>query len=101
IGSWQDAQLIEAGEMLPEYTRSRANGYLDWIGPAIARHPDFAKFGFMYGGRPVDDPSKWEITAYPITSFLRMEEQEEEIVERPVQEGPETIIDAEWSKEVQ
>ena len=75
VGNWQDAQLIEAGEMLPEYTRSRANGYLDWIGPAIARHPDFEKFGVMYGGRTVDDPSKWEIAAYPVSSFLEMEEQ--------------------------
>ncbi|WP_262173723.1 helicase-exonuclease AddAB subunit AddA [Saccharococcus sp. Marseille-Q5394] len=100
IGSWQDAQLIEAGEMLPEYTRSRANGYLDWVGPAIARHPDFEKFGFMYGGRPVDDPSKWEIAAYPVSSFLMMEEQEEETVDRPMPTTTETVIDADWSDEV-
>ncbi|RLQ92995.1 helicase-exonuclease AddAB subunit AddA [Planomicrobium sp. Y74] len=25
---------------LPDFVRSRAKGYLDWIGPAIARHPD-------------------------------------------------------------
>ena len=45
IVKWQDAQLVDPELMLPEYTRSRANGYLDWIGPAVARHPAFAKFG--------------------------------------------------------
>ncbi len=25
---------------LPDFMRSRAKGYLDWIGPAVARHPD-------------------------------------------------------------
>lgn len=25
---------------LPDFMRSRAKGYLDWIGPALARHPD-------------------------------------------------------------
>lgn len=28
---------------LPDFMRSRAKGYLDWIGPAIARHPDAAE----------------------------------------------------------
>lgn len=28
---------------LPDFVRSRAKGYLDWIGPAIARHPDAAE----------------------------------------------------------
>lgn len=28
---------------LPDFVRSRAKGYLDWIGPAIARHPDVAE----------------------------------------------------------
>lgn len=27
---------------LPDFMRSRAKGYLDWIGPAVARHPDAA-----------------------------------------------------------
>ena len=51
---WQDAQLIDPELMLPEYTRSRANGYLDWIGPAVARHPAFEKFGGIPGGQSVD-----------------------------------------------
>lgn len=79
IGKWQDAQLIDPELMLPEYTRSRANGYLDWIGPAVARHQAFAKFGGILGGQLMDDPSVWQIDAFPSSSMLT--EIEETIVE--------------------
>ena len=49
IGKWQDAQLVDPAMMLPEYTRSRAKSYLDWIGPAVARHTDFGKFDVFQG----------------------------------------------------
>ncbi|BAQ10254.1 ATP-dependent helicase/nuclease subunit b [Bacillus sp. OxB-1] len=70
IVKWQDAQLVNPAERLPEYVRSRANGYLDWIGPAVARHPAFEKFGVIQGGELLDDRSKWEIDALPVSSFL-------------------------------
>jgi len=70
IGKWQDAQLIDPTLMLPDYTRSRANGYLDWLGPAVARHPDFAKFDVVQGGRFIDDTSKWKIDALPFSSLV-------------------------------
>ncbi|WP_339254941.1 helicase-exonuclease AddAB subunit AddA [Sporosarcina sp. FSL W8-0480] len=100
IGKWQDAQLLESGAMLPEYTRSRANGYLDWIGPAIARHSDFEKFGVMYGGSLTPDSSKWEISAYPVSSFVDTEADSEETAETegliPMDEASEGY----WSAEV-
>ena len=78
VVKWQDAQLIEPGQMLPEYTRSRANGYLDWIGPAVARHADFDKFGVIPGGQLIDDPSKWRIDALPVTSLSNQIEESPE-----------------------
>ena len=69
ITKWQEAQLLEADEPLPEYKRSRAAGYLDWIGPAIARHLDFAKFGKAAGGELMEDDSSWEVNAYPFSAF--------------------------------
>lgn len=81
IGKWQDAQLIDPELMLPEYTRSRANGYLDWIGPAVARHQAFAKFGGIPGGQLMDDPSVWQIDAFPSSSLLT------EIEETTVESG--------------
>ncbi|MHA6258433.1 helicase-exonuclease AddAB subunit AddA [Sporosarcina sp. CAU 1771] len=77
IGKWQDAQLVDPLLMLPEYTRSRANGYLDWIGPAIARHTAFGKFGVIQGGQFVDSPSEWTINALPFSSVFDVSEEEE------------------------
>lgn len=77
---WQDAQLIDPLLMLPDYTRSKANGYLDWIGPAVARHPDFAKFDVVSGGRFIDDESKWSIDALPFSGVLDVVEVEDEEV---------------------
>lgn len=81
IGNWQDAQLIDPLLMLPEYTRSRANSYLDWIGPALARHTDFGKFDILQGGQFVEHPSTWQIDALPFSSVvnvLRIEELDEQ-----------------------
>ncbi|MFC7365065.1 MULTISPECIES: helicase-exonuclease AddAB subunit AddA [Bhargavaea] len=60
IMKWQEGQLAP-GERLPEYIRSRAAGYLDWIGPAVARHRAFAPHGVVQGGQLLDDGSVWNI----------------------------------------
>lgn len=69
ITKWQDAQLVDPVERLPDYMRSRANGYLDWIGPAVARHADFKKFGTTQGALVKEHPSKWAINALPVSYF--------------------------------
>lgn len=69
ITKWQDAQLVDPGDRLPDYMRSRANGYLDWIGPAVARHEDFIKFGTTQGALVKEHPSKWAINALPVSYF--------------------------------
>jgi ATP-dependent helicase/nuclease subunit A len=57
IGKWQDI-ASSSGDRLPEYVRSRAKGFLDWIGPAVARHPDFSLWqGQAHTG--LQHPSKW------------------------------------------
>ncbi|WP_313237481.1 helicase-exonuclease AddAB subunit AddA [Sporosarcina ureae] len=76
MNKWQEAQLLDENEPLPEYTRSRATGYLDWIGPAVARHMDFGKFGKTTGGELMDDPSSWEVNAYPFSAFHSTNEVE-------------------------
>ncbi|MCZ2257249.1 helicase-exonuclease AddAB subunit AddA [Sporosarcina sp. G11-34] len=81
IGKWQDSQLVDPLLMLPEYTRSRANSYLDWIGPAIARHTDFGKFDILQGGQFVEDPSRWEINALPFSSVVDVSRVESEDIE--------------------
>lgn len=76
MNKWQEAQLLNEEDPLPEYTRSRATGYLDWIGPAVARHMDFGKFGKTTGGELMADPSTWEVNALPFSAFHRTNEVE-------------------------
>lgn len=78
---WQDAQLIGPTEMLPEYTRSRANSYMDWIGPAIARHADYEKFGLMDDGRFMTSPSHWNVNVLPFQALETVNQAAEEMKE--------------------
>ncbi|MFJ7932865.1 helicase-exonuclease AddAB subunit AddA [Sporosarcina sp. NPDC096371] len=88
IIKWQDAQLIDSDLMLPEYTRSRANGYLDWIGPAVARHPAFEKFGGIPGGQLMSDASIWRIDALPVSAFFTKAEGTDEEAAEPLDTLP-------------
>lgn len=103
IGKWQDSQLVDPALMLPEYVRSRANGYLDWIGPALARHTDFGKFDVIPGGRFVEDPSNWKIDALPFSMFSNLQVELTEIAEDLVeerQEQEEEVVDEVLYQEV-
>lgn len=81
MSKWQDAQLIGPTEMLPAYTRSRASRYIDWIGPAIARHVDYEKFEVLPEGRFMTSPSKWVINMFPF-----------EALEKPITEAKLDIL---------
>lgn len=59
---WQDAQLLALGDPLPEHQRAKASNYFDWIGPAIARHPDY-----------LADVEEMERTASPDHSRFKIE----------------------------
>ncbi|HWL22657.1 MAG TPA: helicase-exonuclease AddAB subunit AddA [Ureibacillus sp.] len=78
VGSVKDfektaAKWCEAGHtsnpMLPEYIRARAKNYLDWIGPAIARHECFSSF-YENSYTPIQHPSIWKISAISNDMFL-------------------------------
>ena len=77
VGSVKDyektfAKWCEAGHsssaMLPEYVRARAKTYLDWIGPAIARHECFSSY-YDHSFSPVQHPSLWKISAISNETF--------------------------------
>ena len=93
IVKWQDAQLVDPELMLPEYTRSRANGYLDWIGPAVARHTAFAKFGSIPGGQSVIDASVWQIDALPVSAFFTKVGDSDEETVKSVDAVPIEVVD--------
>lgn len=44
IGKTIEKWKVSSSDLkLPDFMRSRAKGYLDWIGPAISRHPDITE----------------------------------------------------------
>ncbi len=91
--TWMDAKRIPKGEMLPDYIRAKAKSYLDWIGPAFARHPDFE-------GNEEDhsEQSHWKLTVIDTDDFkvANVEAiQEEELIE------VEPVVDEAILKEIQ
>ncbi len=64
---------------LPDFMRSRAKGYLDWIGPAIARHPD-AQGQLSVNGNKIDHSSRFHIEMIESQSLLPASETLEELL---------------------
>jgi ATP-dependent helicase/nuclease subunit A len=90
-----------AAVKLPDALLAGARSYLDWIGPAVARHPsaqelrDYAGCSGAAAGAFADDPSEWKIEVYTKVQ-LSMDEtethDEPELLEavrrfQPVEEG--------------
>ena len=80
---WIDAQSLPLDAPLQEYLRARANSYFDWVGPAIARHSDFAPLADA-PYKTVDSPSRWIVQAVSTQEFdyetpLDHEELQEEL----------------------
>nr|WP_106783806.1 helicase-exonuclease AddAB subunit AddA [Lysinibacillus timonensis] len=66
---WCEASNQLQDDMLKDYVRASANHYLDWIGPAIARHECFMEF--REGDYTVKNhPSKWRVSVIPSNAFL-------------------------------
>lgn len=81
LAKWEDASLA-ADEMLPEYVRARAKGFLDWIGPSVARHVDYAAWQGKQITNGLIDPSSWSFeTVY-------VEQMKNEIVGQIVPSPP-------------
>lgn len=70
-GDWSQSLFTE-GELLPDYLLAKARSYMDWIGPALIRHPS-AKLlrdlsGEMTGGHLLEytmDSPNWQISILP------------------------------------
>jgi ATP-dependent helicase/nuclease subunit A len=64
IHTWSK-HILHEGTLLPDHDLAKATCYLDWIGPALVRHPDASIFrnmtGFGYAEALEDEESKWTI----------------------------------------
>ncbi len=75
---WSFYQELEE-MVLPSYTRSKANHYLSWVGPAVARHQDFL---FAQYGKRNDavQTAKWFVNIISNEAFLAAAGTEEEMI---------------------
>ncbi len=66
--------------LLPDFKRSRARSYLDWIGPAVARHPDAE--ALHTGGDVLEHRSRFQVDIIETASLeapaVLLEEREED-----------------------
>lgn len=72
VTAWCEQQDIPAHESLPNYLRAKANNYLDWLGPAIARHDDFVA---MLEDREAYEPLQWRVSIVDAAQFILPAEQ--------------------------
>ncbi|MEK4522871.1 helicase-exonuclease AddAB subunit AddA [Psychrobacillus sp. FSL W7-1493] len=84
LDKWEDSQTLMSDEMIPDYKRAKAKGYLDWIGPALARHRDYSQLSQINEANIVEGPSKWNIVAKHIDE-LKVHQEEEKKEETSLQ----------------
>jgi ATP-dependent helicase/nuclease subunit A len=76
LRSWS-RQLDNRHQTLPDYELARARCYLDWVGPALIRHPhaglwrEHIGLGGATGGRCLADPSSWSFTIIKPQELVR------------------------------
>lgn len=56
-------------KVLPSYVRAKANSYLSWVGPSVARHSDFFFSNYGYEKQAVTT-EKWSVNIIPNNEFL-------------------------------
>lgn len=66
IGKWK---VTSPDVRLPDFMRSRAKGYLDWIGPALSRHPDIAEV-IGSPGSILPHPSRFQLNVIESQSLV-------------------------------
>ncbi|QUG40834.1 helicase-exonuclease AddAB subunit AddA [Psychrobacillus sp. INOP01] len=77
LEKWEDAQNVLSDEMLPGYMRAKAKGYLDWVGPALARHTNFRQLSAVNEANIVDSESRWKIVATCVDDLKHIAQEEE------------------------
>ncbi|MER1955738.1 MAG: helicase-exonuclease AddAB subunit AddA [Solibacillus sp.] len=86
---WQFYQDLQE-KVLPKYVRSKANSYLSWVGPAVARHNDF--LFAEYRSEKATKTEKWKITVVPNSDYLAANEQTDTVEEKDKQAVNEELV---------
>ncbi|WP_077614836.1 helicase-exonuclease AddAB subunit AddA [Caenibacillus caldisaponilyticus] len=80
VQKWRDAAQ-SSERVLPAYQRRKARSYLDWIGPALVRHPDARALHELAGEPPLNGgadrhPSKWDVRIHQAAEHVAVETAE-------------------------
>lgn len=68
--NWEEAQSLALDDPLPEHQRAKAKNYLDWIGPAVARHQDYQKtVNGLEGQAATGEQSRWDVEIIDYAAF--------------------------------
>ncbi|KSU84786.1 DNA helicase/exodeoxyribonuclease V, subunit A [Fictibacillus enclensis] len=74
VGQWAD--VLESGDwVLPDYERSQAKTYLDWIGRSVIRHKDGGELRKLLPaaqtgrGEVYTDPAKWKVKTFDAAHY--------------------------------
>jgi len=95
--AWCEMQSLPPDEMLPDYVRARARSYLDWIGPAIARHEVFKEYS--HGDyTPLEHPSTWKTMVISNGTFMKKSVDEEETANEEMMEDVDETLLAELNR---
>ncbi|MEO4054233.1 helicase-exonuclease AddAB subunit AddA [Solibacillus sp. CAU 1738] len=77
---WEAVQDLPDRAILPDYIRANASSYLDWVGPAVARHSDFLTLStqdeaFSMEFIKPQTESLWSVKVLPVELFSGKVEQ--------------------------
>ncbi|HHW36579.1 MAG TPA: helicase-exonuclease AddAB subunit AddA [Bacillales bacterium] len=69
VDKW-NSEIDEDEWLLPDYVRAKAKSYLDWVGPALIRHPDCTVLSIKEFSNEISShPSKWEVNVLNAENF--------------------------------
>ena len=93
LKKWSEVQELPKDDVLPNHIRAGAKTYLDWIGPAVARHEDFRALQVEdEESAEIITDSLWKIEVVPSSRFAQKrlgddEETDEAIEQHEVDEA--------------
>ncbi|MGM9948742.1 MAG: 3'-5' exonuclease, partial [Lysinibacillus sp.] len=79
LKKWSEVQELPGDAVLPNHIRAGAKTYLDWIGPAVARHEDFRALQVEdEESAEIITDSLWKIEVVPSSRFAQKRLGDEE-----------------------
>lgn len=78
-------------KVLPNYVRAKANNYLSWVGPAVARHGDFI-FAKYEDDKQETTIANWAVKIVPNSDFLTAIEETKTELDEQQQVVDENIV---------